>query len=96
MNDFGQRLLVSHLVRFRASVRVGFSRQTSRPLCAVKSSRSSAGYPPLKRHGALKMGAAGGGGPGPGARVCFRGEGTDNQHAYDACLATTPDNSDNI
>ena len=37
---------------------VGFSIRASRPLCAVKSTRSSAGYPPLKRQGALKMGAA--------------------------------------
>ena len=51
---------------------------------------------PQNQQRALKMGAARGGGPGPGARVCFRGEGTDNQHAYDACLATTPDNSDTI
>ena len=40
---------------------------------------------------ALDMGAAGGGGPGQGAPVCFRGEGTDCQQAYDVCLAAAPD-----
>jgi hypothetical protein len=40
---------------------------------------------------ALYIGAAGGGGPCQGAPVCFRGEGTDRQHAYDVCLAAAPD-----
>jgi hypothetical protein len=40
---------------------------------------------------ALDIGVVGGGGPGQGAPVCFRGEGTDRQQAYDVCLATTPD-----
>ena len=65
-------------------------------VCLVISCRCPS-TPPVAAEGlqslarALDIGAAGGGGPGQGAPVCFHGEGTDRQQAYDVCLAAAPD-----
>ena len=65
-------------------------------VCLVISCRCPS-TPPVAAEGlqslarALDIGAAGGGGPSQGAPVCFHGEGTDRQQAYDVCLAAAPD-----
>jgi hypothetical protein len=65
-------------------------------MCLVIGCRCST-TPPVAAEGlqslarALDIGAAGGGGPGQGEPVCFRGQGTDRQQAYDVCLAAAPD-----
>jgi hypothetical protein len=62
--------------------------------CQCPTTPPVAAEGPQSMHRALKMGAAGGGGPGQGAPVCFRGEETDRHAPYHVCLAAAPDFGD--
>ena len=59
--------------------------------CQCMTTPPVAAEGPQSLQRALAMGVVGGGGPGQGAPVCFRGAGTDSQAPYDACLVAAPD-----
>jgi hypothetical protein len=95
LNDQGARTYLSMLARV-APIRNTWRLGGFLVVCLVIGCRCPT-TPPVAAEGpqslqrALEMGVAGGGGPGQGAPVCFRGARTDSQAPYDACLAAAPD-----